>query len=76
LRTRDGESLPHVWSHHRRLLCLHRAEDWNPKHLIANTIVPWAAEWFLFYEIWLITGEWDGGGDWPPQSTQGPARDA
>jgi hypothetical protein len=34
---------------------------------IADTIVPWTAEWLVHYEIWLMTGEWYGGGDWPPR---------
>ena len=34
---------------------------------IADTIVPWTAEWLVYYEIWLMTGEWYGGGDWPPR---------
>lgn len=38
--------------------------------LIANTIVPWAVEWLFFYEVWLVTGEWGGGGEWPPRSDQ------
>ena len=28
-------------------------------------IVPWAAEWFWFFEHWLVTGEWLGGGSHP-----------
>jgi hypothetical protein len=36
---------------------------------IADTIVPWTAEWLVHYEIWLMTGEWYGGGDWPPRRT-------
>lgn len=66
LRTRTGESLPHVWSHRNRVLCLHERDDWNPRMLIANTTVPWTAEWLFFYELWLVTGEWDGSGHWPP----------
>ena len=31
--------------------------------LIVDTIVPWAAEWLLHYEIWLATGEWFGDRD-------------
>jgi hypothetical protein len=65
LRTRTGESLPHVWNHSYRVLCLHERDDWNPRMLIADTTVPWAAEWLFFYELWLVTGEWDGGGHWP-----------
>ena len=33
--------------------------------LLADTIVPWAAEWLMHYELWLVTGEWTGGGDHP-----------
>ena len=32
---------------------------------IAETIIPWASEWLLHYEIWLATGEWQGGGIHP-----------
>jgi hypothetical protein len=34
--------------------------------LIADSVVPWASEWLFFYEIWLPSGEWHGGGEWPP----------
>lgn len=66
LTTRPGESLPHVWSHAKRILCLHQSKDWSARMLLANSIIPWAAEWLFFYEIWVVTGEWDGGGDWTP----------
>jgi hypothetical protein len=39
---------------------------------MANSIVPWASEWLFFYEMWLITGEWDGGGRWPPLPSPEP----
>lgn len=32
---------------------------------VANTIVPWLAEWLEFYEGWLVTGIWYGGGEHP-----------
>ena len=32
---------------------------------IADTIVPWAQEWLYYYEIWLATNEWCGGGHIP-----------
>ena len=31
--------------------------------LISNTIIPWTIEWLYFYELWLATGEWLGGGE-------------
>jgi hypothetical protein len=45
--------------------------------LLADSIVPWASEWLFFYEFWLVTGEWDGGGRWQPTSApESPADQA
>jgi hypothetical protein len=32
---------------------------------IAETIIPWTSEWLYFYELWVFTGEWHGGGHAP-----------
>ena len=53
--------LPHTYDN--GTLCLHDAGQWNATMLIVDTIVPWAAEWLLHYEVWLATGEWSGDGD-------------
>jgi hypothetical protein len=57
-----AEKLPHVYEEDR--LCLHypKEKSWTPRLPIANFIVPWIAEWLYFYEIWISTGEWLGGG--------------
>ena len=34
--------------------------------LIVDTTIAWTAEWLINYEIWKATGEWYGGGVWPP----------
>lgn len=67
LLTRPGEGLPHVYT--GDLLCLHEDVDWAPTMSLADTIVPWTAEWLMYYEIWLATGKWEGGGQWPPISS-------
>ena len=41
--------------------------------LIVDTIVAWAAEWLLHYEIWLATGEWFGDHE-PEHDAPGPLR--
>lgn len=46
-------------------LCLFYKNEWNPTMNIADTIIPWVCEWLYFYEIWVITGEWCGGGKHP-----------
>ena len=48
-------------------LCLHKSGDWTQYMFIADSTVPWAAEWLANYEIWLATGDWHGGGEWPPR---------
>jgi hypothetical protein len=30
--------------------------------LLAITVVPWISEWLIYYELWLVTGRWLGGG--------------
>jgi hypothetical protein len=35
--------------------------------MIANTIVPWSVLWLFYFEDWLCTGEWSGGGVHPEQ---------
>jgi hypothetical protein len=62
----DGEPIPHMYEGER--LCLYRPKyrEWTPQDYIAETIIPWAALWLYFYEVWRATGEWLGGGEHPP----------
>lgn len=60
-----GERLPHVYNQKNQRLCLYypgEKSKWNPLAYLAETIVPWASEWLFYYELWLSTGEWLGGG--------------
>jgi hypothetical protein len=65
LTRRNGEQAPHLYG--KSELCLYRPGrgEWSPSMLLSDTIVPWASEWLLHYEIWLATGEWTGGGEHP-----------
>lgn len=51
---------PHIYSD--GTLCLYYPDEWqwHGQRLIARTIIPWAADWLFFYELWLDTGEWLG----------------
>jgi hypothetical protein len=60
LKKPEGEDLPHVFPGDE--LCLHFPGEWEPNMSMATTIVPWASEWLFFYEVWLATGIWTGGG--------------
>ena len=44
------------------LLCLNYTAEFNYSMKLTDTIIPWTLEWLCFYEIWLYTGEWHGGG--------------
>jgi hypothetical protein len=66
----EGCGLPHVFTEER--LCLCYPWQWDTSKLIARTIVPWASEWLLHFEVWKATGEWHGGGHEPdPPATRG-----
>lgn len=64
LEARPGASIPHVFSN--GALCLHLEDEWSSDMLIVHTTIPWTSEWLFNYEIWLATGTWYGGGEWPP----------
>jgi hypothetical protein len=66
LQKRDGiEPIPHTYARDRLCLFRPRKKEWGKHLLIANTIVPWASLWLFYYEMWLATGEWLGGGEHP-----------
>lgn len=73
LEKRDGERPPHMYSADRLCLYLPRAMEWTREMVLATTIVPWASEWCMYYEIWLATGEWCGGGVHPGQDKRDSA---
>lgn len=59
--------LPHVYSTNPVKLCLHfpSYDEWTPDKSIADTIVPWTYLWLNYFEHWLATDEWQGGGKHP-----------
>lgn len=65
LRQRGEERIPHMYA--QKTLCLFNPlkREWNDRMLIAKTILPLACLWLYFYEVWLVTGVWNGGGDHP-----------
>jgi len=50
----------HVYSNGS--LCLYHASEikWNKKTMIYDTTIPRIAEWIMYYELWQLTGEWEG----------------
>ena len=53
-------------------LCLYKYSEFNKTKFLTDTIIPWTVEWLYYYEIWLFTGEWYGGGDHPKKANKTP----
>ena len=58
----EGKKLPHIWSADNLCLYFPDQKEWNCRKVLAHSVLPWTSEWLFFYEIWLATGEWVGGG--------------
>jgi hypothetical protein len=63
---RDGQAIPHLYEDGSLCLCRRRYGEWTAALPIGQTIVPWTSLWLGFYEIWLATDLWHGGGEHPP----------
>ena len=62
-RRSEGEPIPHTLGQdHVPCLFTPAHGDWRSTMLLGNTILPWLAEWLIFYEGWRITGTWHGNG--------------
>lgn len=60
----EGRRLPHVYEQQPTRLCLYLpgTREWTPALRLDQTIVPWATLWLYFFEDWLVSDEWKGGG--------------
>jgi hypothetical protein len=63
----DNRKLPHVYQQSPPDLCLYlpNTGEWSPEKLISKTILPWSILWLYFFEDWLATDQWNGGGEHP-----------
>jgi hypothetical protein len=80
VRKQDGKRLPHTYPDEEGRRnpirpCLFVPDEWDPRDSIAATIIPWTCEWLLHYEVWLVTGEWRGGGIHPEKKQPIRAQD-
>lgn len=66
VRRSEDEAIPHLYPDGSLCLYLPGSGEWNRNKLIVNTVIPWTSLYLFYYEAWLITGEWIGGGQHPP----------
>lgn len=66
----DGRKIPHLYSQKEHRLCLYlpRAREWDHGMSVASTIVPWTFLWLYYFEEWLFSNVWKGGGEHPPST--------
>lgn len=57
--------IPHLYPNGS--LCLYYPDynEWNPNDFWADTLIPWTCLWLYYFELWLATGKWLGGGIHP-----------
>jgi hypothetical protein len=62
-----GRRLPHVYQQSPAQLCLYlpSSGEWGSWMRLDQTIIPWIALWLFYFEAWLLTEEWSGGGIHP-----------
>ncbi|MEW5831689.1 MAG: hypothetical protein AB1763_02500 [Campylobacterota bacterium] len=61
------KSIPHLYDSKRVKLCLYYPayKDWDQTMPLNTTFVPWTYLWLYYYEEWLFSCEWKGGGEHP-----------
>lgn len=68
-----GRALPHVYRDPLRLcLYLPGAGEWKATKRLDQTIVPWTYLWLYYFEDWLGTDDWKGGGRHPVEQPETP----
>jgi len=69
-----GRTLPHIYPHEglgtKLCLWLPRTHEWVHQMRFSETYLPWAAEWLDYFEEWLVTDVWSGGGEHPEPKTR------
>lgn len=57
-------------------LCLYDPDEWtwHSSEWLADTVIPWACLWLFYYEDWLVTGKWNGGGKHPGDKENDPVQ--
>jgi hypothetical protein len=68
----DGTPIPHRYSDGSLCLYFPRYGEWASNYFLVDTIVPWTSLWLYYYEVWLATGTWHGGGIHTKTSTRPP----
>lgn len=65
LQQRPEEKIPHLYRDGSLCLYYPKWREWDSTMYLVERIIPWTSLWLFYYECWLATGEWMGGGKHP-----------
>ena len=71
IREKKGTNIPHKYPDGSLCLFLPEKKEWSYYDSWAKTLIPWTCLWLYYYEVWLLTGEWLGGGVHPSGDNKG-----
>jgi hypothetical protein len=62
---KSGRDIPHKYEVNPVRICVYRPSrnEWGPSDNLATTIFPWTCMWLSFFEDWVFTDVWSGGGE-------------
>jgi hypothetical protein len=62
-----GRRIPHLYQQKPPRLCLYlpKTYEWQSWMRLDQTVVPWATLWLFYFEEWLSSNDWRGGGMHP-----------
>lgn len=58
----NGFKIPHYYDDGYLCVFYPYDKEWTPAMMLSETIIPWISSWLYFYEVWLATESWEGGG--------------
>jgi hypothetical protein len=65
--------IPHLYGREPPKLCLYlpKTYEWQPPMRLDLTVVPWSVLWLFYFEEWLLSEDWKGGGMHPSDHNSG-----
>lgn len=67
----SGRDIPHVYHDPLKLCLFHpKKNQWHNGLRLDETIIPWTTLWLYYFEEWLVTDKWKGGGIHPDSNLQ------
>jgi hypothetical protein len=66
----NGRKIPHLYSQTKQQLCLYKPGkgEWSSEMMLGKIVLPWVELWLFYFEEWLVSGKWKGGGEHPVEN--------